>query len=97
VEELVCGDDCRDCSLNHDDRCTSRADVPWVRIAEVMDKPSLVFDARGLVDVSPMEEIGFKVEVISKVGSRSPLYGQCLSMRLVGLCRANKVLGYNNL
>jgi UDPglucose 6-dehydrogenase len=66
VEESLCGDDCRDCSLDHDDRCTSRADIPWVRIAEVMKKPSLVFDARGLVDVSAMEEIGFKVRSLAK-------------------------------
>ncbi|TIA50967.1 nucleotide sugar dehydrogenase [Aureobasidium pullulans] len=76
VEELPCEDDCQDCSLDHNDRCTSRANVPWKRIVKIMKKPGLVFDARSLVDVTAMEDIGFKVEVIGKVSTRSPLYGE---------------------
>ena len=76
IEEQPCEEDCNECSLAHDERCTSRANVPWERIAKVMKKPCLVFDARGLVDVVAMENIGFKVEVIGKVSSRSPLYSK---------------------
>jgi UDPglucose 6-dehydrogenase len=52
--------------------------MQWVRISERMKMPKWVFDGRGLVDVKGMEKLGFRVEVIGRAGSRSPLEGELI-------------------
>ncbi|KAF4552212.1 Hypothetical protein D9617_10g071920 [Elsinoe fawcettii] len=73
LHERTCELDCRDCSGGQTERRHCSENVPWADIAEVMRKPRMVFDARGLVDVSLMEGLGFAVKVIGRVESTSPL------------------------
>jgi UDPglucose 6-dehydrogenase len=43
--------------------------ISWPRIASTMQRPMFVFDGRGIIDVAPLEELGFRVECIGKSGS----------------------------
>ena len=74
--ELECDADCEDCLQADDMTSKARTIVPWQRIAKAMKKPSLVFDARGLVDIVEMEKLGFTVERIGKVHPDSALFGK---------------------
>ena len=74
--ELECDADCEDCLQADDTTSKTRTNVPWQRIAKAMKKPSLVFDARGLVDIVEMEKLGFTVERIGKVHPDSALFGK---------------------
>lgn len=76
AEELPCESDCRECARGNTRKGRKiGTSISWERIAKLMKKPNLVFDGRGIVDVPGMEKLGFRVEVIGKVDSRSRLYG----------------------
>ena len=77
VEEPACADNCVDCARGLEEEKKASENVDWARISRHMQKPKWVFDGRGLVDVEAMEKLGFRVEGIGKVGSRSRLNGMC--------------------
>lgn len=76
VSEPSCTEDCLDCKRGPKEESQANENVDWARISEKMKKPKWVFDGRGLVDVKGMEKLGFRVEAIGRVGSRSPLEGE---------------------
>lgn len=43
-----------------------KARMDWTRIAELMVRPSFVFDGRNVVDAAKLEDLGFRVECIGK-------------------------------
>ena len=43
--------------------------MDWARVAKSMLRPMFVFDGRNVVDCGALEELGFRVECIGKVGS----------------------------
>lgn len=85
-QELDCESDCRDCAQDHKAYRASCDNVPWEKIAKTVKRPGFVFDARGLVDVKAMEELGFHVQVIGTVQSGSRLNGELFSFDVEMLC-----------
>jgi len=73
-EQPSCAEGCRDCERGMAEVIAAE-NVEWARIAYGMKKPKWVFDGRGIVEVSGMEKLGFRVEVIGRAGSRSRLHG----------------------
>lgn len=72
-EEPACSADCTDClRVQKEDRATHES-VDWTQIAGLMKRPRWIFDGRGIVDVSAMEELGFRIESIGKTSSSSRL------------------------
>lgn len=71
-----CPEGCRECDRGHAEKVVANENLEWSRISCNMKKPKWVFDGRGLVDVEGMENLGFRVEVIGKAGSRSWLHGE---------------------
>lgn len=74
--ELPCDVGCRECERAHDKRPESHGNIDWQTVSNSMKKPKWVFDGRGLVDVEQMEGLGFRVETIGKVATRSRLNGK---------------------
>jgi UDPglucose 6-dehydrogenase len=74
-----------DCRRGEKEETQANESLDWVRISELAKKPKWVFDGRGLVDVKGMEKLGFRVEVIGRVGSRSPLEGETAIFRSTDL------------
>ncbi|KAL8348117.1 hypothetical protein RB601_002680 [Gaeumannomyces tritici] len=70
----ACAPDCPDCRVpEHEYNATTRAYKPkgqldWVRIAESMRQPKLVFDGRGVIDKVEMEKLGVHVESVGRRG-----------------------------
>ncbi|KAH6857190.1 hypothetical protein B0I37DRAFT_319222 [Chaetomium sp. MPI-CAGE-AT-0009] len=74
-----CNEDCPECQAeqlgaatttsgranNHDGR-RSNARVDWTRIYYHMKRPHWVLDGRGILDISRMEKIGFRVESVGR-------------------------------
>jgi UDPglucose 6-dehydrogenase len=44
--------------------------MDYQRVYEGMNKPAYLFDGRLIIDEKPLQEIGFKVEIIGKGGGR---------------------------
>lgn len=80
LAEPSCPEGCLECKRERTQEAQANESVDWVRISEHMKKPKWVFDGRGLVDVKGLENLGFRVEVIGKAGSRSPLEGRTASL-----------------
>jgi hypothetical protein len=40
--------------------------MDWVHTAAIMSAPKLVFDGRGVVDPTKLQEMGFRVEAIGR-------------------------------
>ncbi len=76
LPEPTCTDDCRDCQREQGEQINASGSVEWTVIAYHMKQPKWVFDGRGIVDMVEMEKLGFRVEVIGKVGLRSRLNGK---------------------
>ncbi|KAF2083983.1 UDP-glucose dehydrogenase [Saccharata proteae CBS 121410] len=47
----------------------TRPKLDWNRVADLMLRPMFVFDGRNVVDVAGLEQLGFRVESIGKVGT----------------------------
>lgn len=73
--EPTCADGCHDCEKAQGEEVLAHENVEWARVAYHMREPKWVFDGRGIVDVAGMEKLGFRVETIGKVGTRSKLNG----------------------
>lgn len=72
LPEPECPSDCPECSdtlsgFNLDQ------DFEWARVLYHMKKPKWVFDGRGVLDVTEMERLGARVEVLGRVGTGSTL------------------------
>ena len=74
-QEAYCDTDCHDCSRDDKSYTATCSNVDWAQIARVVKRPGLLFDARGLVEVTGMEKMGFQVEVIGTVDTYSNLAG----------------------
>lgn len=71
----ACPTGCRECERAQGEEVIAHENVEWARIAYHMREPKWVFDGRGIVDVTSMEKLGFRVETIGKAGTRSKLNG----------------------
>ncbi|KAF2752904.1 nucleotide sugar dehydrogenase [Pseudovirgaria hyperparasitica] len=49
--------------------------LKWEEVGRGMKMPRWVFDARGVLDAQGLEDMGFRVESVGKVGKRSRLRG----------------------
>ncbi|KAF2134971.1 UDP-glucose dehydrogenase [Dothidotthia symphoricarpi CBS 119687] len=74
--EPECTTDCQGCAASIEADSPMRSDnLKWDEIAQGMSMPRWVFDGRGVVEPKALESLGFKVESVGSVGSRSRLGG----------------------
>jgi UDPglucose 6-dehydrogenase len=66
LPEPQCVGDCSDCATSIAAKRSTSGTMDWVHTAAIMSAPKLVFDGRGVVDPTKLQEMGFRVEAIGR-------------------------------
>ena len=67
-----CPEDCPECTRPFSSS-TMEHDFEWARILYHMKRPRWIFDGRGILDVTEMERLGARVEVLGLASDRASL------------------------
>jgi UDPglucose 6-dehydrogenase len=69
----LCPSDCGECSIGTDVARHSKDPMDWNMVSNLMHGEKWVFDGRGILNQIGLEKLGFRVEAIGKVSTRSKL------------------------